>query len=152
MSSHARRCIHAISTAACLGLLHPAYAADTQFSSGLDPAPMTMATRGTVAGSGSITAHLGGNKLTVQGNFAGLASPATGAHLRAGVMTGVPGDAFADLTVTGAESGTLSGDVTLDRARLKALLAGAVYVQIDSVKAPDGTLRGWLLPPQDTRP
>jgi hypothetical protein len=106
---------------------------------------MTMATRANVAGTGSVTGALDGNKLTVEGKFAGLASPATGAHLRAGLMMGVPGDVFADLTVIKAESGTLSGAVTLNAAQLNALTAGAVYVQIDSVKAPDGTLRAWLL-------
>jgi len=122
----------------------PAFAAD-QFFSTLDPAPMTMATRFDVAGSGTITGSLSGNMLTVDGRFEGLASPATRAHLRAGVMTGVPGDAFADLTVIQGTSGTLSGKIKLDGKQLKALQAGAIYVQIDSVKAPDGTLRGWLL-------
>jgi hypothetical protein len=122
-----------------------AVAADAQFFSTLDPAPMTMATRANVAGTGSVTGELNGNKLTVEGKFAGLASPATGAQLRAGLMTGVPGEVFADLTVTKADNGSLSGAVTLTAAQLKALKAGGVYVQIDSVKAPDGTLRAWLL-------
>jgi len=129
-------------------LLSSAWAADAQFFSTLDPAPMTMATRGNVAGTGSVSAELNGNKLTVDGSFSGLASPATDAHLHSGLMTGVPGDAFANLAVTQGDSGTISGTLTLDRAHLNALRAGAVYVQIDSVKAPDGTLRGWLLRPQ----
>jgi hypothetical protein len=124
-----------------------AAAADAQFFSTLDPAPMTMATRANVAGTGSVTGELNGNRLTVEGKFAGLASPATAAQLRAGLMTGVPGETFAELSVTKADSGTLSGTVTLNAAQLKALKAGAVYVQIDSVKAPDGTLRAWLLTP-----
>lgn len=106
---------------------------------------MTLATRGNVAGTGSVTAELTGDRLTVQGSFSGLTSAATKAQLRSGLMAGVPGDAFADLTVSPAESGTLSGTVTLDRTQRKALLAGGLYVQIDSVKAPDGTLRAWLL-------
>jgi hypothetical protein len=123
----------------------PAFAADAQFFSTLDPAPMTMATRGDVAGTGSVTAELTGDRLTVQGSFSGLASAATKAQLRSGLMTGVPGEAFADLTVSPAANGTLSGVVTLDRAQRKALLAGGTYVQIDSEKAADGTLRAWLL-------
>ena len=132
---------------ACLGcslaFSSPGLAAE--FYSTLDPAPMTLATRGNVAGTGSVTADLTGDRLTVQGSFLGLASAATKAQLHSGLMTGVPGDAFADLTVSPSESGTLSGTVTLDRAQRKALLAGGLYVQIDSVKAPDGTLRAWLL-------
>jgi hypothetical protein len=141
VSSLARVCINAI----LLSAASPAWAADAQFFSTLDPAPMTMATRFNVVGSGSITGSLSGNTLKVEGSFSGLASPATGAHLRAGSMTGVPGDVFADLTVSQADNGTLSGSVILDKAKLKALKAGAIYVQIDSVKAPDGTLRAWLL-------
>jgi hypothetical protein len=141
---HARHCAHAAIVAAGL-CVSPAMAADVQFFSTLDPAPMTLATRANVAGTGSVTAELKGNLLTLNGNFSGLASAANRAQLRSGLMTGVPGDAFADLTVAPAESGAISGSVSLDRAQLKALLAGAIYVQIDSVKAPDGTLRAWLL-------
>ena len=126
----------------------PALAADAQFFSTLDPAPMTMATRANVAGTGSVSADLNGSKLSVEGSFSGLASPATKAELRSGSMTGVPGDVFADLTVTKAADGTLSGTVTLDRAKLKALREGGIYVQINSEKAPDGSLRAWLLPRQ----
>jgi len=138
---HLRHCLCAFLIAASC----PAYAADAQFFSTFDPAPMTLATRGNVEGTGSVTAELTGNRLTVQGAFSGLASAATKAQLRSGLMSGVPGDAFADLTVSGAESGTLSGAVTLNRAQRKALLTGAIYVQIDSAKAPDGALRAWLL-------
>jgi hypothetical protein len=142
--SRARHCAHAVIIVAGL-CVSPAMAADAQFFSTLDPAPMTLATRVNVAGTGLVTAELKGNILTVKGSFAGMVSAATRGQLRSGLMTGVPGDAFADLTVSPADDGALSGTVTLDRAHVKALLAGAVYVQIDSVKAPDGTLRAWLL-------
>jgi hypothetical protein len=128
-----------------LCLLFSSPAPGEEFTSTFDPAPMTMQTRGDVAGEGSVTADLKGNKLSIQGSFSGLVSAATRAQLRSGSMTGVPGDAFADLTVSQAEAGTLTGSVTLNPAQRKALLAGAVYVEIDSVKAPDGTLRAWLL-------
>lgn len=128
-----------------VNLAVPALAADAEFFSTLDPAPMTMATRANVAGTGSVSAELNGNKLTVKGSFSGLASAATKAELRSGSMIGVPGEVFADLTVTPAADGSLSGTVTLDRAKLKALRDGAVYVQIDSEKAPDGSLRAWLV-------
>jgi hypothetical protein len=126
-------------------LLFSPSALGEEFTSSFDPAPMTMATRDSVAGIGTVTADLKDNRLTIQGSFSGLASAATKAQLRRGTMTGVPGDAFADLSVSQADAGTVAGAVTLNRAQQKALLAGAVYVQIDSVKAPDGTLRAWIL-------
>lgn len=132
-------------TAVGLYLLLSSPALAAGFTASFDPAAMTMQTRGDVVGTGSVTADLQGNTLTIQGSFSGLASAATKAQLRSGSMMGVPGDAFADLTVTPADAGNLSGTVTLNRTQQKALLAGAIYVQIDSVKAPDGTLRAWLL-------
>ena len=108
------------------GLLLPdvAEAADAQFYSTLEPAPITMATRGNVLGSGSVTAELNGNMLTVQGNFVDLALAPTEAHLDMGAMTGVPGDLFANLTVTQAQRGTFSRTVAHDRKQLMALRAG----------------------------
>jgi len=135
----------ALAAGLVVNLALPALAADAQFFSTLDPAPMTMATRANVAGAGSVSAELNGNKLSVQGSFSGLASAATKAELRSGSMIGVPGDVFANLTITPAADGSLSGTVSLDRAKLKALRDGAVYVQINDEKAPDGALRAWLV-------
>lgn len=135
----------AMAASLIVNLAVPALAADAQFFSTLDPAPMTMATRANVAGTGSVSAELNGNKLSVQGSFSGLASAATKAELRSGSMIGVPGEVFANLTVTPAADGSLSGTVSLDRGKLKALRDGAVYVQINDEKAPDGALRAWLV-------
>jgi hypothetical protein len=51
------------------------------------------------------------------------------------------------LTVTQATSGTVSGSATLTPKQAAALRAGHFYVQVNSQKAPDGNLTGWLLPP-----
>ena len=40
----------------------------------------------------------------------------------------------------------MSGDVTLSAKQAAAFRTGKLYVQIDSQKAPDGTVWGWLLP------
>jgi hypothetical protein len=42
-------------------------------------------------------------------------------------------------------SGNISGSVDLTPAEVEALRKGMVYVQIQSVGAPDGNLWGWLL-------
>ena len=44
-------------------------------------------------------------------------------------------------------SGTVSGMVTLSSKQAAALRAGHFYLQINSQKAPDGNLTGWLMPP-----
>ena len=100
----------------------------------------------TVAGSGSITATLSGKQLTIMGTFEGLRSPATTAQLHRGIK-GVRGPAILDLdlTISKAVKGTLSGSVELPPDQIADLRNGRLYVQIQSERAPDGNLWGWLL-------
>jgi len=104
------------------------------------------AMRANVQGDGHVTASLTGSKLTVQGDFSTLPSPATGAKLYSGSGIGVPGPAMLDLELGGQNDGTFRGSVTLTAAQLAAFKRGHVYVQINSQKAPEGNLWGWLLP------
>jgi hypothetical protein len=104
------------------------------------------AMRANVQGDGHVTATLDGRKLTVQGDFSALPSAATSAKLYSGPGIGVPGPALLDLQLTGQTDGTFQGSFTLNTAQLAALKRGHVYVQINSQKAPEGNLWGWLLP------
>jgi len=106
------------------------------------------AMRANVQGDGHVTAKLDGRKLTVQGDFSALPSAATGAKLYSGAGIGVPGPALLDLQLTGQNDGTFQGSFTLSAAQLAALKRGHVYAQINSQKAPEGNLWGWLLPAQ----
>lgn len=118
------------------------------FETVLAHSPITDATKDSITGQGAATARLEGNKLAVDGVFAGLTTPATNAHLMTGIGIGIPGTPLLDLTVTAAKNGTISGSFTLNRAQLAALKSGRIYIQIDSQKAPapSGNLWGWLLP------
>jgi hypothetical protein len=107
--------------------------------------PMDGGMRGTVAGTGSATAVLTGSKLTVNGTFDGLLSPATTAAVHRGPVMGVRGPSFGVLTVSKAPKGTLSGSIDLTPEQLQALRKGTLYVQIASEKAPDGNLWGWFV-------
>ena len=127
--------------------LAPAWAAAPSFQGELDPCPFTPATRANVAGSGTLAATLDGNTLTIAGQFTDLASPATSAHLRMGLAMGVPGAVIGELRVPHELAGTISGTVTLSPQQVAALQRNSVYVQIESVKAPDGNLWGWLEAP-----
>ena len=118
---------------------------ETAFRTRLSPVPITVAMQSSVAGTGSVTATLQGNKLTVDGTFQGMKSAATVAHLHRG-QPGIPGPRIADLTVTKAAKGSLSGSVDLTPAQADDLRNGRVYVQIHSESAPEGNLRGWLTP------
>jgi len=109
------------------------------------PVSRDIAMHKTVAGSGSATATLSGNKLTISGTFGSLPSAATAAKIHRGLATGVRGSPFLDLTVTRAVKGTISGAFDLTTEQVQYLQQGKLYIQIDSEKAPDGTLWGWLL-------
>jgi hypothetical protein len=112
----------------------------------LSPVPINVSMMSTIAGSGSLTATLQGKQLTIQGTFEGLRSPATTVQIHR-APKGIPGPAILDLTltVTKAEKGAVSGALELTPDQIADLRNGRLYVQIQSERAPDGNLWGWLL-------
>ena len=110
-----------------------------------------------VTGKGTATAVLAGNRLTINGSFEGLPAPATAARVHYGIAKGARGKAIADLTVSKAASGTISGAVTLTPEQLEGLKQGRLYIQVHSERGippeqgkaqPDvdnSNLWGWLL-------
>jgi len=129
---------------ALLALAAAAQAQD-KYKVRLATVPMDGGMRGTVAGTGSATAVLTGTKLAITGTYDGLLSPATTARVHRGAAMGVRGSSFAELTVSKAPKGTLSGSIDLTPELVRALNAGQLYVQISSEKAPDGNLWGWFV-------
>jgi hypothetical protein len=111
----------------------------------LDPTPFDATNRADVIESiGNVTATLDGNTLTVKGTFSNFTSPATGGSFRIGLAKGVPGDAIGPLTVEHARQGAFSGTIKLNATQLAALKRQSLYIRIDSEKAPDGNVQGWL--------
>jgi hypothetical protein len=115
------------------------------FKARLSPVPIDVAMQATIAGSGSASATVEGNTLTVKGSYQGLRTPATVARLHRGYR-GIRGPALADLKVSGGTSGTIEGVVQLTAAQIDELARSWFYVQLHSEKAPDGNLWGWLMP------
>ena len=111
----------------------------------LSTIPVEAATAETLTGFGSATASLDGNRLAVTGSFDGLQSPATSARLHM-APKGLRGPAMIDLDVTSGTSGKISADLTLTPVQADHLRRGRVYLQLHSEEAPNGNLRGWLLP------
>ena len=120
--------------------------AQQSFKVRLRPVPIEASTAANTTGAGEATASLAGSKLTLRGNFAGLKSAATVAHLHQGPVTGVRGPSFADVTVPAATSGAFNAEIALTPAQVEGLRQGQIYLQIHSESAPDGNLWGWLLP------
>jgi len=132
-----------------LGVGYPAAQTRT-FAGRLSIVPITVAMQATVAGRGAVTAVLAGNRLTIDGTFEGLRSPATVARVHLAPRA-LRGPAIADLTVSAATSGTIKGVVELSDRQREALEKISLYIQIHSQKAPEGNLWGWLLPQEVKR-
>jgi hypothetical protein len=127
------------------GVLAIAQAGD-KFTARLAWVPTAGADR--VSGKGTAAATLAGRALTITGSFEGLGGAATVARLHEGIAKGARGKAVADLTVTKATSGSVSGSVTLTPEQVESLRQGRLYIQVHGDKglAPDGAnLWGWLL-------
>ena len=109
----------------------------------LSPLPVSGATVKTITGHGQVTAKLDGTTLTINGNYEGMSSPATMAHIHLGPKA-IPGPVILRLDVSAASSGTINGSLTLTPEQVRALHAESFYVQIHSETNPEGELRGWL--------
>jgi hypothetical protein len=114
------------------------------YSGRLSAVPVDTVTVRTTTGSGSLSAVLEGQTLTVTGKFDGLNSPATVAHVHR-APKGLRGPNVFDLTVTKATSGTIEGKLTLTPVQIEELEKGWYYVQIHTQLNTAGQLRGWLL-------
>jgi len=125
------------------GIPSLAQSGDT-YKTRLSALPADAKTRPDLAGTGSVTASLSGTKLTVNGTFEGLKTNAVSAKLHNGIVAGVRGPAFADLTISKAMNGTITGSADLNPQQLQNLKKGGIYVQIYTEKPTDGTLWGWL--------
>lgn len=117
----------------------------TTYQARLSVMPLDVAMQNTIAGRGDVRATLEGATLVLSGRFSGLRSGATVARLHQSAVRGMRGAAVADLTVSPAAEGTLTGRVALTPAQVTALSDGRLYVQVHSEKAPEGNLWGWLL-------
>jgi hypothetical protein len=129
-----------------------AMAASEEYQASLGPAARTNATQRIAVGGGAVKVSYDGQQLSIDGTFGGLVSPATDAHLCQGTGIGLVGTCGRALAVSQDTSGTVSGKITLTSAQQKALRAGQLYIQINSVKAPApaGNLWGWILIAHET--
>jgi hypothetical protein len=137
---------HYVRAAAFLLMLTaPVFAADVQYSTPLDPGAFDNSTVKNNVGSGHVTATLSGSTLTITGDYAGMSSAATDAHLKMGTFPGTTGPVIGDLKITGGTSGQISGSAKLNAAQLKILKQGGVSIVVNNDKAGQfGSLWGWL--------
>jgi len=115
-----------------------------QYKARLSPLGVTNATVATTTGGGTVTATLTGTKLTIDAEFEKLTGNATAANVRRGPR-GIPGPVVFELECPKTSSGKISATLDLTPAQIDDLRAGRLYLQIHSERAPDGSIRGWLL-------
>lgn len=130
----------------CSLLLAPILHAQTEtFRARLSPMPVSPQTVNSITGQGEVILSLTGSTLTVTGNFSGMSSAATMAHLHNGPPA-QPGPVVQRLDVTTAPAGTISATLELTAEQLAALRSNSLYVQVHSENNPGGELRGWIFP------
>ncbi len=117
----------------------------------LSPLPTDLAMQETIAGLGAATATLAGTTLTVEGTYRGLRSAATTVRVYESPRPGLRGPLVGEFASGGGTMGTFKGTVTLTREQAAAFGTGLLYVQVQSEKAPDGNLWGWLMAPKGRR-
>jgi hypothetical protein len=142
----------ALSVAAGLAMAAAAPGFAQTLTARLSPVPITVTQQSTIAGLGSASAAVTGSRLAITGAFDGLKSPATTAQIHR-APKGLRGPAILDVQVTRAGDGTrgtLKADLDLTPTQRDDLKAGRWYIELNSEKATDGNLWGWLLP-KETR-
>ncbi|MEX2534189.1 MAG: CHRD domain-containing protein [Trueperaceae bacterium] len=126
--------------AACVPALQPGFNADLTTAAEVPPPTLDGATP-----SGSSTAMLTGNTLTVTGNFAGLTGPATAAHIHGPAPVGEAAGVVFPLQVDNAVSGNLSGTwADMTEEQLQQLRDGLFYVNVHTAMNGAGEIRGQL--------
>jgi hypothetical protein len=146
VSPTSRRAVRLLLAAALLASSSPLFAQGRgeQYKARLSPLGVTNATVATTTGGGEVTATLAGTKLTIEATFERLTGNATAANLRRGPR-GIPGPVVRDLECPKASSGKISATVDLTPEQIADLRTGRLYLQIHSERAPEGSIRGWLL-------
>ena len=109
----------------------------------LSPMPTTPQTVTTILGEGEVILTLNDNSLTVEGNFSGMSSAATGAHIHNGPPA-QPGPVIHTLEVSQSTDGSVNGTLSLSEEQTEALSNNEFYIQIHSESNPAGELRGWV--------
>ena len=121
-------------------------AANKKYQAYLSPMPHNDAMHANFRGKGNAIVTFTGDTISLSGAFTGLASSATKAHICLSIAPGVPGKPIFEFAVPSGVEGNVTGTFKLDKEQAAALQKSQLYIQIDSEKAPNGNLWGWLLP------
>jgi hypothetical protein len=85
--------------------------------------------------------------ISITGNYTGLTSVVTMAHLHGYSPAGVNSGILFDLTHTGGTAGTLTGNSVIPAGNIANVLNGLTYINVHTVNFPGGEIRGQLVDP-----
>jgi hypothetical protein len=145
MLSERLNCIAAAAIAAAFVCLGFGAEKAERYQAYLSPMPHNDAMHANFSGKGAAVGTLDGDTMSLSGAFTGLASAATKGHVCLSKAAGIPGTPIFDFSVPSGVEGKMTGTLKLDKDQIAALKTGKLYIQIDSEKAPNGNLWGWLL-------
>ena len=134
----------ALFVALAVGLGQPVTTPAGPMRARLAPVPIDVSMQEAIAGLGAATATLADSRLTVEGTYRGLKSSATTVRVFDSPRPGMRGRLVGEFASGGGTTGAFKGVVTLTREQAAAYGKGLLYVQLQSEKAPDGNLWGWL--------
>ena len=105
MSREVSNYVTSVAALLWLGVGVPVLSGAEKYQAYISPMPYSNAMRADVTGKGNIVATLEGDTMSLSGTFAGLASPATKAHVCLSKAAGIPGKAIFEVTVASGEEG-----------------------------------------------
>ncbi len=119
-----------------------------EFNVGLDPSqavPPPALNGASPSGSATVDVNTITGDVSVAGDFAGLSSPATAAHLHGLAPAGSAAGVIFGFTVDADTSGSFTGSGTLAPADVDGLLDRLTYVNLHTSMNPPGEIRGQVV-------
>lgn len=116
------------------------------YSMQLNGANEVPATPSTATANVTVSLNKTTGAVTVTGNFSGLTSMATAAHIHGPAAIGMNGPVLVPLTVPQLTSGNVTGTATMTSPQMNDMVNGMTYVNIHSTMYPDGEIRAQIVP------
>lgn len=111
----------------------------------LSGAQVVPSTNSTATAMVTVTLNRQTGNIAVTGDFVGLASPATAAHIHGPAGTDTVGPVLIPLTVTPDMKGTVTGTASMNTTDMNAMLDSQTYVDIHSTYFDQGEIRAQIV-------
>jgi len=96
-------------------------------------------------GSAVVTLDTDTGDVTVEGEYSGMSSNVSAAHIHGLAGVGENAGVIVGLDTTGGQEGTVSGSGTLSDDEMQGMLDGLTYVNVHTGNHPGGEIRGQIV-------